>query len=60
MKGYQDRQHEFRATYKNEKSQVNLVFWFSLIFLVISISNVSLAGSKQPKLAGGNGNSQGR
>lgn len=42
----------------NEK-QKKTVF-ISLLLVCLSVSTASFAGSKQPKLAGGNGNAQGR
>lgn len=49
------RQMNASAT-SNEKTWVALV----LALIILAVSTSSFAGSKQPKLAGGNGNAQGR
>lgn len=43
----------------NEKKPKSALF-VSLLLICLSVSTVSFAGSKQPRLAGGNGNAQGR
>jgi len=43
-----------------KKSKLNAATFISLLLICLSFSTMSIAGSKQPKLAGGNGNVQGR
>lgn len=56
-----ERHNDFMKNLSYEKkSKSKLAVWISLVLLTISISTVSMAGPKEGKLAGGNGNVKGR
>lgn len=47
-------------TCKNSSREKKSLFIVSLVVAMLLTSTVTLAGSKQPKIAGGNGNARGR
>lgn len=55
------RHKELRRELSHEKKSASqIAVWFTLTLLTITISTASFAGSKTGRLAGGNGNANGR